>query len=152
MCRTYIWQLTGGIYHIDKPDFLVLYQQARMLALSEKNIKSAFQTVGLVPYNPEMVLSRFQVRTPSPRVQLLQPQLQDQESQLPLPLQTPHNIIELGAQVKALQEHRTKAMHDQTSPTDQALHYLVKGCQLTVLYSIIWTYPSNIDIKINKAE
>jgi hypothetical protein len=40
--------------------------------------------------------------------------------------------MELDAQVKALQEHRTKAAHDQTSPTDEALHYLVKGCQLAM--------------------
>jgi hypothetical protein len=116
-----------GINHIDKPDFLMLYQQARIAALSEKNIKSAFRTVGLVPYDPEKVLSRFQVRTPSP---LLQQQFNGPESQLPL--QTPYNITELDAQVKALQEHRTKAAHNQTSPTDEALHYLVKGCQLAM--------------------
>jgi len=115
-----------GIHHIDKPDFLVLYQQARTAALHEKNIRSAFRTVGLVPYDPEKVLSRF-LRTPSP---VPQPRCQGPESQFPL--QTPHNITELDAQVKALQEHRTMAAHDQTSPTDQALHYLVKGCQLAM--------------------
>lgn len=86
-------------YHIDKPDFLVLYQQARMTALIEKNIKCAFQTIRFVLYNPKKVLSQFQVRIPSPR---LQPQLKGPESQLPL--QTPHNIAELDTQAEALQE------------------------------------------------
>ena len=41
-----------GIYHIDKPDFLVLFQQARIIALTPKNIKSAFQAVGILPFDP----------------------------------------------------------------------------------------------------
>jgi DDE superfamily endonuclease len=36
-----------GIHHIDKPDFLVLYQQARMAALSEKISKVHFERLGL---------------------------------------------------------------------------------------------------------
>ena len=46
-----------GIYHIDKSDFLILYQQACTITFIEKNIKSVFQAVRLVPYDPEKVLS-----------------------------------------------------------------------------------------------
>jgi hypothetical protein len=41
-----------GIYHIDKPDFLILLQQARIIAPTTKNIKSAFQAVGILPFDP----------------------------------------------------------------------------------------------------
>jgi hypothetical protein len=54
-----------GIYHIDKPDFLVLLQQTRAIALTSKNIKSAFQTVGILPFDPQKVLSRLKVKIPS---------------------------------------------------------------------------------------
>jgi len=105
-----------GIYHIDKLDFLILYQHSRTITFTDKNIKSAFQAVGLVPYNPEKVLSLLKIKTPSP---LLQPQaLQLQGAEGPLPLQTPYNITELDAQVKALQQRRTMTAHDQNSPTD----------------------------------
>ncbi|KAM4066302.1 DDE superfamily endonuclease [Hirsutella rhossiliensis] len=107
-----------GTFHIDKTDFLVLYHQAHRITFTEKTIKNAFKAVGTVPYDPQRVLSRLNVRTPSP---LLQPTTLDPQgsgSQL-LP-KTPHNITELEAQVKALQQHRTRAAQEQASPTDQA--------------------------------
>jgi hypothetical protein len=50
-----------GIYHIDKPDFLILFQQAWIIALTLKNIKSAFQAVGILLFDPQKVLSRLKV-------------------------------------------------------------------------------------------
>lgn len=119
-----------GTFHIDKTDFLVLYHQAHRITFTEKTIKNAFEAVGIVPYNPQKVLSRLNVRTPSP---LLQPTTLDpQGSGSQLLAKTPHNITELEAQVKALQKHRTRAAHEQASPTDQAVRYLVKGCQMAM--------------------
>jgi hypothetical protein len=39
-----------------------------MTALSKKNVQSAFKATGLVPYDPEQVLSRLntQIKTPTP--------------------------------------------------------------------------------------
>jgi hypothetical protein len=55
-----------GIYHIDKPDFPVLFKQARAITLTSKNIKSAFQAVGILLFDLGKVLSRLKVRTPGP--------------------------------------------------------------------------------------
>jgi hypothetical protein len=57
-----------GVNHIDKLEFLDLYQQARSEALHERNIRSGFAVTGLILYNPERVLSilRVPVQTPSP--------------------------------------------------------------------------------------
>ena len=119
-----------GVFHVDKADFLVLYHQAHRITFTEKTIKHAFEAVGVVPYDPQKVLSRLKVKTPSP---LLQPQtLQLESLESRLPLKTPHNIAELDVQVKALQQHRMKTIYDQTSPTSQALPYLVKGCQMAM--------------------
>ena len=73
------------------------------------------------------MLSSIKPKTPSPS---FQPQTEGLEGQLPL--QTPHNILEPDAQARALQEYRTRVLHDQTSPTDQAINNLVKGCQLAI--------------------
>src|SRR5207248_10441828 len=62
-------QLMGtGVSHIDKREFLRLYQQVRPKALHSANIQSSFAATGLVPYNPDRVLAllNVQLRTPSP--------------------------------------------------------------------------------------
>jgi len=46
-----------GINHIDKPDFLAIYQYTHMRVLSASNIQSGFAATGLVPYQPDRVLS-----------------------------------------------------------------------------------------------
>jgi hypothetical protein len=119
-----------GVHHIDKADFLTLFHQARTITMTEKNIKSAFEAVGIVPYNPQKVLARLKVKTPSPILGPRNPELQDSANQLPL--RTPQNIVELDAQARALEQRLRAAGHGQSSPTDQALHYLVKSAQMTM--------------------
>lgn len=48
-----------GINHIDKDEFLTIYSSIRTAALKERNIQSGFRATGLVPYDPEQVLSRL---------------------------------------------------------------------------------------------
>jgi len=56
-----------GIFHVDKSDFLDMYQQARLLVFSSQNIISGFRATGLLPFNPERVLSILTItKTPSP--------------------------------------------------------------------------------------
>jgi hypothetical protein len=54
--------------HIDKLDFLEAYPQAHMVIFSSDNIKSGFSATGLIPLNPDWVLSQLniQLRTPTP--------------------------------------------------------------------------------------
>ena len=50
--------MRNGVNHIDKQEFLRLYYEARKEALHERNIRSGFAATGLVPCNPDRVLSR----------------------------------------------------------------------------------------------
>jgi hypothetical protein len=61
-------QIALSINHIDKNEFLTIYSRVRTAALSKKNVQSAFRATGLVPYDPEQVLSRLntQMKTPTP--------------------------------------------------------------------------------------
>jgi hypothetical protein len=63
--RAYGTQISGfvclGINHVDKAEFLPAFMQARMQAFSENNIKSSFAATGLVPMNPDQVLSTLQI-------------------------------------------------------------------------------------------
>jgi hypothetical protein len=122
-----------GVFHIDKPDFLILYQQIHTITFVENTVKKVFEIVNIMLFNPVKILSRLKVKIPSP---ILQPQtlhLQGLEGQLSF--KTPHNIAELDTQIEALQRYRTQAAYNQISPTDQALRYLVKGCQ-TAMYDV----------------
>jgi hypothetical protein len=46
-----------SIFHVDKADFLSMYHQARKQIFSETTIQNSFKATGLIPYNPERVLS-----------------------------------------------------------------------------------------------
>ena len=50
-----------GSRNISKETFLELYLQARKLAISQKNVTSSWAKSGLVPYNPDVVLSKLPV-------------------------------------------------------------------------------------------
>ena len=64
-----------GTNHIDKQDFLLFYQKARLEALHEKNIESGFAATGFVPYEPNRVLSLLHVQF-HPASPELYPQIQ----------------------------------------------------------------------------
>jgi DDE superfamily endonuclease len=56
-----------GVFHIDKADFLAMYQQARSSVFYQQTIASGFRSTGLIPFNPERVLSELTfTKTPSP--------------------------------------------------------------------------------------
>ncbi|EDN10246.1 conserved hypothetical protein [Histoplasma mississippiense (nom. inval.)] len=114
-------QMRLGINHIDKEEFLALYPAAQMQALTENNIKSSFRAAGLVPYNPEQVLSRLNTTMHTPT-----PPGTSHSSQASWAIATPHNIHQLEQQTKKVKgyiKHRTQS---PLNPTDRALNQLVK--------------------------
>ena len=76
-----------GINHIDKDEFLTIYPSVHTAALGGKNIQSGFRATGLVPYDPEQVLSHLntQMHTPTPPGS-------SHSSQATWATATPHNI------------------------------------------------------------
>jgi len=125
-----------GVYHIDKPRFLELLLEARRTTFSAKNITSGFRATGLLPFDPNQVLSRLQtkIRTPSP------PPATDQPSSLPL--KTPVNIIEL----ESLQRKRQR----EISPSDQALQKIIKGCQMA-MHNAVLLHDENSRLRAENA-
>ena len=69
--RSYGRQIEGyirnGLNHIDKQDFLQAYYTAHIESISLANVQSSFAATGIVPYDPERVLSKLtQFKTPIP--------------------------------------------------------------------------------------
>jgi hypothetical protein len=50
---------------VGKAQFLLMYRRARVTAFTAKNIKSAWENTGLVPFNPQRVLGQMQKLPPA---------------------------------------------------------------------------------------
>ena len=50
------------IDHMDKLEFLYIYPQVQQKVFTPVNIKSGFAAMGLVPFDPNRVLSPLQIR------------------------------------------------------------------------------------------
>ena len=61
-------KMRARINYIDKLDFLEAYPTARIEAFKSETIKNSFAAAGLMPYNPNRVISKLDIRlrTPTP--------------------------------------------------------------------------------------
>jgi hypothetical protein len=114
--------MRAHINHISKLEFLCAFREAFVASMTEKNVRGGFAGAGLVPYDPERVLSKLDVklRTPTPpnsRVGTPQPWV----------FQTPHNPREADSQSTLIKTRI--ANHQNSSPTSMlaAVDQLTKG-------------------------
>jgi hypothetical protein len=63
--------------HITKADFFAAFYAAFSVSITENNVKGGFRGSGLVPFDPESVVSKLDVvlKTPSPPGTLQTPKL-----------------------------------------------------------------------------
>ncbi len=116
--------MKGHLTHITKTDFLPAFFAAFQAAMTESNIKGAFRGAGLIPLDPESVLSRLDVklRTPSPV-----------EGAVELPNlwipKTPNNPTEATSQTDYIK--RRISHHQGSSPTSilAAMDQFAKGAR-----------------------
>jgi hypothetical protein len=94
-----------GVNHIDKRAFLDAFKPVFKRSFSKNNIQSSFRATGLVPLDPEVVISRLEVKphtptTPPPGSTAWQPK-------------TPSNALELEAQttliLKRIRAHKSSS-------------------------------------------
>jgi hypothetical protein len=109
------------INHITKLEFLPAFRAAFARSFNESNIKAGFRATGLVPHDPEVVITQLDVRlttpTPPPEADVWRPQ-------------TPSNAIQVDQQTRLIQDRILN--HPDSSPTTllSALDQLAKGTQL----------------------
>ncbi|RYC79608.1 hypothetical protein BFJ63_vAg17509 [Fusarium oxysporum f. sp. narcissi] len=111
-----------SITHISKTEFFPAFYAAFQLTMTEANIKGGFRGAGLVPFDPEVVISKLdvQLRTPTPVEEEAQ-QAQSWTSR------TPRTALEAGSQSEYLQR-RIRRYHS-SSPESilEALQSLTKA-------------------------
>jgi hypothetical protein len=115
--------IRNSINHITKIEFLPAFRAAFDTSITLSNIRGAFRGAGLVPFNPDAVISTLDVRlkTPTPPPEVL-----------PWESKTPSNAIELVAQTELIR-HRIQR-HQDSSPTSilYSLDQLAKSAEITM--------------------
>jgi hypothetical protein len=111
----------NGIHHLDKTDFLANYQKARLAIHTEQNAISGFRATGLIPFNPERVLSALTItKTPSP------PASVSGQLSSPWTSETPKNVVQTEKQMQLV---RTACERRSQSPTEY-MAKVAKGAQM----------------------
>jgi hypothetical protein len=114
------------INHVTKLEFLPALKAAYNRSFTPANIQSAFRGAGLVPHQPDAVLSKLdvQLRTPTPPAALINTLWE---------ARTPSNIRELEAQSTLIRERVRK--HKSSSPASiiEAINQLKKGAEVMML-------------------
>ncbi len=118
------------INHITKLEFLPAFKVAFQDAITKDNIRGGFRGAGLVPYNPEAVISKLEIRprTPTP------PIVED----TPWEPKTPSNPGELASQTELIKGKITRHQNSSPTPINDAVDQFLKGAhrmayQLTLL-------------------
>jgi len=114
-------------FHVDKADFLAMYQQARSAIHSASNIQSAFRATGLIPFNPDCVLSML-TKTPTPPSTS-----HGMLNSSPWASETPRNLADLAKQARLLQTTIDRTSQSPTEP----LAKVIKGCELALSGAIL---------------
>jgi hypothetical protein len=109
------------IHHINKETFLPAFKAAYKKTFTQENICAGFQGAGLVPFNPDAVLSKLdvQLRTPTPPA----------PGTVAWEAQTPRNAREIEAQSTLIRNRMQNYRGSPASSLDEQVKQLSKGAQ-----------------------
>ena len=95
--------IRAHINHITKTEFLLAFKAAHFKTMTSENVKAGFRSAGLVPYDPQAVISKLDVklRTPTPTG----PPCPEAD---PWVSQTPHNPTEAISQSEHIRHRIAK--------------------------------------------
>jgi DDE superfamily endonuclease len=116
--------MRAHINHVSKLEFLCAFREAFFASITEKNVQGGFVGAGLVPYDPERVLSKLdvQLRTPTPTEPLV-------ASANTWVSKTPQNPLEADSQTGLIKTRISN--HQDSSPTSMlnAVDQFAKGAK-----------------------
>ena len=113
------------VMHITKMEFFVAFKSAHLKAITPDNIKAGFRGSGLVPYDPQAVLLRLDIKLRTPT-----PTRPPPAKANPWVSQTPHTSTDAILQSEHVRSRL--ARHQGSSPTTlfSAVTQLAKGTEL----------------------
>ncbi|KAH8430962.1 uncharacterized protein LDX57_013068 [Aspergillus melleus] len=113
-----------GVRHITKFDFLEMFATARDLAFTAEPIQNSFAATGLIPFNPDRMLSKLniQLKTPTP------PGSRSTDSAP----KTPYTTRQLEKQASAAKRLLKERAHSPLPLVEARLDKIIKGHELTL--------------------
>lgn len=111
--------MRSHINHITKLEFLPAFKVAFEATFTKQNITGGFRGAGLVPLDPEAVISRLDVKLQTPT-----PPQAEATTWNP---QTPHNPAELASQTELIRSRIARHQDSSPTPINNALNQLAKG-------------------------
>ena len=114
--------MRARVTHITKEDFFPAFYTAYQATMTEKNIKGGFQGAGLIPFDPERVISKLDVQFKTPTPSNSRP-----TSSHSWVSKTPNNPIEASSQTNLIKNRISR--HQDSSPSSilNAVDILAKG-------------------------
>ena len=114
--------MRAHITHITKDDFFNAFRNAFFAAMTESNIQGGFRGAGLVPFDPESVISTLDLKLKTPTPTNSRP-----GTAQPWVSQTPNNPTEATSQTTFIKNRI--ARHQNSSPTSiyEAVDQFAKG-------------------------
>jgi DDE superfamily endonuclease/Psq-like protein len=112
------------IHHVTKLEFLPAFKAAYQASITEANIRSGFRGAGLVPFNPDAVLSKLDVRLRTPTPPTLEAARWEPK--------TPSNATELGSQSAMLRDRIRQHQDSSPSSVIGRLDQLTRGAEQMV--------------------
>ena len=114
--------------HINKLDSIADYHCARLEAFIPNTIQNSFMATGLVPIDPERVLSKLNIslRTPTP----LSSRPSSRSSQSTP--KTPRRVFQLHKQASSLKELLKQRSNSPPTPSKITLDQIIEWCAVTM--------------------
>ena len=112
------------INHVMKTEFLPALHAAHTASFTPENIRAGFRGAGLVPFDPESVIGKLDVRLRTPS----SPSGQNE----PWQPKTPQTVAELTSQNDFIKSRLARHHDSSPSSINEALNQLTKGAEMMI--------------------
>ena len=113
------------INHISKVEFFIAFKAAYEQSITVQNGQAGFRGAGLIPYNPEVVISKLDVN-----LQAVTPPRRLSVDEDPWVSQTPHNPTEALSQTTLVKNRIARHQGSSPTPIFETVALLAKGTEL----------------------
>ena len=113
--------IKAHIKHISKVEFFIAFKAAYEKSITSQNMKSGFRGAGLIPFNPEAILSKLDIRIRTPT-----PPFFDLEQWIS---RTPRNPTEALSQSTLVKSRITRHQASSPTPIFETVLALAKGTE-----------------------
>ncbi|EDN92813.1 hypothetical protein SS1G_08678 [Sclerotinia sclerotiorum 1980 UF-70] len=143
--RSYGYQIEGfikaHINHITKVKFFIAFKAAYLQSFIIQNMKAGFRGAGLIPFDPQSILSKLDIR-----IRTSTPSSTSLELTNSWISQTPHNPTEALLQSTLVKARITRHQSSSPTPIFETVQALVKGIERLV-YEVIFLSVENLSVE-----